>query len=298
MESQHPKNLSMMTEMFSKMPTNTEFFVIRHLDMKGRKVDMPSKLIRSEIHCFFFITSGEALITIGDEPNYFRANECAAIPAGQAFSVRYFDDCTGYMGGFNIEYLNSSNDGKNIIQAFSILRRWSPRKVYFEPDQAKCIEDIFKRLCVESSGRNNKNIIRAYLTTLLTEMEEASQSTEGTSDENRTENEICNKYIELVFESSNHSIPLSHYAEKLNITKDYLHKVIKRFTGKTPLAWISEAVILEAKVLLSRTNMTINEISQEVGFDDPSYFSRIFKKHTDTTPLEYRREQMSQNCQL
>ncbi|KAA6332834.1 HTH-type transcriptional regulator CdhR [termite gut metagenome] len=287
-----------MAGLFGKIPLHTEYFVVRRLDMKGRKVEMPSPPIRAHIHCFFFVTSGEALITIGEESYFFKTSECAVIPAGQVFSVHYFDNCTGYMGGFNTEFLNSNNDGKNLFKSFSALRRWGAHKVLFDEERAKYIGDIFERLFTEHTTRKNKNIIRAYLTTLLTEIEEISRQPDSPANIQQTENGICNKFIELVFEFSDHSIPLSEYAEKLNITKNYLQKIVKRFTDKTPVTWITEAIILEAKVLLCQTDMNMNEISSSVGMMDPSYFSRLFKKQTDMTPQKYREIQKSQNCLL
>ena len=289
---QQQKDPTLMSELFRKISPNTEYFAVRRIQMKGVKVELPTPTIRSGIHCFVFINEGETVITIGEETYCFKENECAVIPAGQAFSIRYFDDCVGYMGGFNDEYLSCNNDGKNILQSFGALRRWGTHKVYFDVEHAKYIKEIFERLDAERAGRNSKNIIRAYLTTLLTEIEEASQVYKD-GNVFHTENNVCNRYVELVFECSKRTISLSEYAGKLNISKDYLTKIVKRITGKTPLAWITEAVILEAKVLLCQTALTMSEIAYELGFDDPSYFSRLFKKQTGFTPQEYKNNKKS-----
>jgi len=293
----HHREPATMADLFSKIPTDAEYFSVRPIQMKGAKVELPAPAIRSNIHCFLFIVEGETVITIGGESYCFKKNECAVIPTGQVFAVRYFDNCIGYMGGFNDEYLNCNHDGKNLLQSFSILRRWGANKVYFDAKYAKYIEDIFKRLEIENTSRKSKNIIKSYLTTLLTEIEEASRvNDEGSTF--RTENNICNRYIELVFQYNKHNISLSEYADKLNISKNYLTKIVKRITGKTPLAWITEAVILEAKVLLCQTIMTMSEIAFEIGIDDPSYFSRLFKKQTSFTPQEYRDSKKSLNSPL
>jgi AraC-like DNA-binding protein len=285
-----------MVDLFSKISLDAEYFSVRRIQMEGRKVELPTPPIRASIHCFVFITGGETLVTIGEETYCFKANECASIPAGQVFSVRYFDNTTGFMGRFNDEFLNSNIDGKNVIGSFSILRRWGTHKVCFDAEHSKYIGDIFERLYVESSSKKNKNIIRAYLTTLLTEIEEIHQPNSDAPIQ--TENDICNKYIELVFKCSKHDVSLSEYAAQLNITQNYLSKIVKRFTGKTPLAWITEAVVLDAKVSLCQTAMTTSEIAFSVGIDDPSYFARLFKKQTGYTPQEYREKKKSQECPL
>lgn len=281
------KDPSVMVRLFSQMPRHNDFFVIKPLDMKGSKVNLPSQAVRSNIHCFFFITGGEALITIGEEPYFFKTNECATIPAGQIFSIRYFDNCTGYMGGFSNEFMDNGFEGRNLLRNFSVLRRWGVHRVLFDGKHAEYIGNLFDRLFAENSDGRNKKIIKAYLASLLTELEEASKQPE--SDLLPIDNYLCNKFIELIFKKCNHSTPLADYADKLNITKGYLHKIVNRFTGKTPLTWIAEAVVMEAKVLLSQTEMTIGEISALLGFEDPSYFSRLFKKHTDFSPIDYRK---------
>lgn len=285
-----------MAELFAGKPEGGGF-VIRRLDMRGRKVDMPSMPAKPVLHCFFFITGGEALIEIGDESYCFKANECAVVPAGHAFSVRWFDNCSGYMGGFGEDFLDSGSDGRNIMQTFSVLRKWGTHKVLFDAEHGGYVESVFERLRTEHEKQGNRNIIRSYLIAMLTEIEEMSLLQRGTADPAQTENELCNRFVEMVFECSDHSLPLSDYAARLNTTRDNLHRIMKQFTDKTPLDWINEAVILEAKVLLGRTAKPVGEIAAEAGFSDPSYFSRLFRKKTGTTPLEYRKSRKSQNMQ-
>jgi AraC-like DNA-binding protein len=62
------------------------------------------------------------------------------------------------------------------------------------------------------------------------------------------------------------------------------------------LAWIDEAVVSEAKALLSHTDLTVNEIAARVGILDPSYFSRFFRKQVGLTPIDFR-EKMKKSHQ-
>lgn len=81
----------------------------------------------------------------------------------------------------------------------------------------------------------------------------------------------------------------SFYAMKLCISEVYLNEAVKKSTGMTPSEWISYTIILDAKRLLRSTTSTVKEIAHELGFEDHAYFSRLFKKNTALTPLEYRR---------
>ncbi len=274
-----------MAELFGNMPHgNADFFVVRRLDMRGVKVEGPPRpVIHSGIHSFFYLTEGEALMNIGGELYLFKTGECASIPAGQTFSVRYFDGCAGYMGGFSTGFI--SDNGVNPMQAYGSLRRWGAHKVMFEGNVRTSVTGIFERLCTEFASGGSPRIIKAYLALLLTEIEEASVLPRDLT----TENNLCNRFIESVFAECDLRIQVSEYAERLGISQDYLQKVLRRFTGKSPVVWVHEAVILQAKALLAGTDMTIGEISAQVGVEDPAYFSRLFKKHTGFTPIQYRR---------
>jgi AraC family transcriptional regulator, transcriptional activator of pobA len=65
---------------------------------------------------------------------------------------------------------------------------------------------------------------------------------------------------------------------------------VKTITGKSPTKWIDDTLVLEAKVLLYQTKLTINEVAAEIGIYDQSYFSRLFKKYEGVTPFEFRKK--------
>ena len=81
---------------------------------------------------------------------------------------------------------------------------------------------------------------------------------------------------------------VSSYAEMLNMNPSCLNEVAKRTTGITAGELIRNRVIDETKKLLYSSSMSGKEIAFELGFDDPAYFSRFFKKYTGTTLKEFR----------
>ncbi len=84
--------------------------------------------------------------------------------------------------------------------------------------------------------------------------------------------------------------PTVHYfAKKLNVTPNYLSDIIKYHTGKSALAGIHDYIIEEAKKLLTSTSLSISEISYNLGFEYPNYFSKLFKQKTSLSPSEYRK---------
>ncbi len=78
------------------------------------------------------------------------------------------------------------------------------------------------------------------------------------------------------------------YASKMAVSEKRLNKATTQVLGKTPKEIIEERVILESKRLLTYTNLSVKEIAVAMGFDEPTYFIRFFRKQTGGTPLEFR----------
>ena len=81
---------------------------------------------------------------------------------------------------------------------------------------------------------------------------------------------------------------LGFYAEKLGVTVDRLNDHVKRATGVTAGHLIRQRLLTEAKRQLVFTAQPIQNIAHELAFSDPSHFARFFRKHTGTTPHEFR----------
>jgi AraC family transcriptional activator of pobA len=77
------------------------------------------------------------------------------------------------------------------------------------------------------------------------------------------------------------------YADKLNITEKHLNRITKNCLNKTSSQLIGERILLEAKRMLMHSKLNVTQISEELGFNESSYFIRFFKKHTEVTPLNF-----------
>jgi AraC family transcriptional activator of pobA len=82
---------------------------------------------------------------------------------------------------------------------------------------------------------------------------------------------------------------VQEYADAQNLHPNYLSNVIKSKTGKAIGTWIMEKTIAEAKSLLQNSSASIKEIAFLLGFSESSHFSNYFKKHTDISPVSFRK---------
>jgi AraC family transcriptional regulator, transcriptional activator of pobA len=83
---------------------------------------------------------------------------------------------------------------------------------------------------------------------------------------------------------------VSFYANKLNVSPKNLSEILKAETGLSAKQNIEDFVMFEAKSLLRQTQMSIKEIVYWLGYEDPSYFTKLFKNKEGFTPLEYRNQ--------
>jgi AraC-like DNA-binding protein len=83
-------------------------------------------------------------------------------------------------------------------------------------------------------------------------------------------------------------IELDKLAEETCVSKDHLIRLFKQATGETPVNYIIRRKLEQAELLLTTTSMSVKNIAAELGYDDTSYFIRVFRKHSNMSPQEYR----------
>lgn len=126
------------------------------------------------------------------------------------------------------------------------------------------------------------SIFYALILEILAEYERTLELDEETSDIKA--NDLSDRFFRLLATNYRTSRSVKFYAEKLNLTPKYLSTAIKRVTGRPILDWIHEAVLIDAKMLLRTTDLTVQEISDQLNFSSPSAFVQFFKKHMGKTP--------------
>ena len=88
-------------------------------------------------------------------------------------------------------------------------------------------------------------------------------------------------------------IDLEALAAETCVSKDHLIRIFKKSTGETPASYITRRKLERAELLLTTTVIPVKNIASELGYDDLSYFIRIFRKHSNMTPQEYRNAHQS-----
>lgn len=148
-------------------------------------------------------------------------------------------------------------------------------------------QSYFRFLYKESNEHSiyQEGIIRSILYALILEISgEYEMQYNLKSGAQIRSDDLSDKFFHLLAVYYKENRTVQFYAEKLNITSKYLTTAIKKATGRPVLEWLHEAVMIEAKMLLKTTGLTVQEISDRLNFSSPSAFVQFFKKHAGTTP--------------
>ncbi len=244
---------------------------------------------RSLTHSCLYITEGSAAMKIGSEQYRIGAGEMLFVPAGQVFSFDEHDQNKGYFCNFHDDMLLGKYGNSELLKEFEFLKVWGNPRIILGEATAQFISHLFNRILEEylEYGLQHLNILQPYLIALLCEVNRVYQPATAGPQTNAAG--ITNRFRELVFQHIRDRHMVSDYAAMLNISPSHLNRSVRTITRKAPTKWIDEAIVLEAKVLLSQSDFPISEVAIQVGFEDQSYFTRLFKRYEGITPTEFRR---------
>jgi AraC-like DNA-binding protein len=101
-------------------------------------------------------------------------------------------------------------------------------------------------------------------------------------------NNVVEEFNDLIRKHYSKERSVSFYAKMLNIHPNHLNALVKKYSGLTAKETIDDYIVMEAKVLLFSSSLTIKEIAYELGFNSPDQFSSFFKKRLKLSPSHYK----------
>lgn len=271
----------------------SQFYIARLQDLnKISKPPIPP--VKSEAHTLILPTSGRLCLRIGSFQIDSEQGCCVIIPAGQVFSYSLDDaenekEGTGFICGFKEDFILEGIGNQELLKSFEYLTIWGNPVVRLEKNAPEYVAQSLERIHTEyqANGLINKLLLQSYLVAALCEINLHYQPL--TRSANKRAVELTNQFREFLHKRFSSLHKVSEYSNLLHVSPNHLNKSVKLITEKSPSTWIRETLVGEAKVLLFQSEYSIQEIATHLGFDDPSYFSRLFKKQEGVSPLEYRR---------
>ena len=147
---------------------------------------------------------------------------------------------------------------------------------------------MFEHL-IEELGRNDRlseNTIVSGISYLLFQLKRLAADSEHNK---RIKPKTAWRFSKLVSDTISENLTVKDYADRLHISVEKLNELCKESYGQNPKKMILEQKITEAKRLLYFTELSVKEIAFKLGFEDSSYFSRVFKQKTKVSPSHLKR---------
>ena len=171
--------------------------------------------------------------------------------------------------------------------------------VHLTDDDVKLCDTYFRLLCdrMKSTFALTPDIVRSLLGTLMLELLSIMRRyLEQSVDEVRQQElnpslhkkRIIDDFMKLVEESDGRIRRVDEFATQLNVTPKYLSTILKEVMNRRPSTYIHLYTLKAIEYRLRFTDMTIQEISNDLNFPNPSFFGKYFKEHAGMTPLGYR----------
>ncbi|MDF9830347.1 helix-turn-helix transcriptional regulator [Parabacteroides sp. PF5-6] len=233
---------------------------------------------------------GELDLVINAQVYHLVAGDLCVVTPHTILQVsRFSDDFQGYTVAFNKEFFNSVNIP-------------SSTSIYLNVKETPCVslnEEEQKELlglCENLKERDRRvdhpfrvEISELLMLALIYEIIAIYQRKKPISHQPYSrKHRLFLEFQKLIALHYKEERTLEFYADKLCITSRYLSSVSKEITGVTAADCITRVIILNARVLLTTTEMTISQIADELNFPNPSFFSKYFRKNTGITPKAYR----------
>lgn len=137
-------------------------------------------------------------------------------------------------------------------------------------------------------------LVQAFSYTIISMMRLFRREEETVAAGNPRSQQLFNKFMALLklYHTSERSV--TFYANRLCLTPNYLSGLIKEYSGRTATEWINDYVILEAKILLNHSDMSIQEVAYRLNFPTQSAFGKYFKQQTGVGPKRYRKDGLAE----
>ena len=206
---------------------------------------------------------------------------------GQMHYWELSDDVDGYVFFHSKEFFDKGSSSLN-LQDFAFYNSFQVSP-YFKLKEKQCIsiQYLMHELMHEYSRTDLFKWQKIHSLIILIYIEISRVNNAFVKTKNQTYLTTLRKFEDAIEEHYKQTKYVKDFALKLNITEKHLNRITKSCIGKTSTQLISERVVLEAKRMLIYSKLNVTQIGEALGYFDPSYFVRFFKKNTGITPHSF-----------
>jgi AraC family transcriptional activator of pobA len=245
---------------------------------------------RHDYHELIWVRDGRGRHLLDGRPFPVRPHTVTVIGRGQVHVFERGEDLHGAVVRFRDEGLGQS--GARRATPEWLLAGQGGRTVVVPPTEAPRLDALIDALAAELQrppDEHSADIQHHLLSTILLWIErwyDASRTERREADD--AEVQLHRRFTRRLEEDFARHHDAAHYADALGVPAAALSRALAHVTGRATKDLITDRVMLEAARLLRFTDLAVSEVSHRVGFADPLYFSRAFKRRHAESPHAYR----------
>jgi len=259
------------------------------ISVRGRPHQWQIPAHRHEgLHQLQLLERGGALATIDGVPHRLQAPAALLLAAGSVHGFTYDPDSAGHQVTVPSALLQQLLAGAPAL-AQRLAQSFVLAGDALASDAVEAV-DLFLQLGREFQGARSGRSEALRAQVLLLALWFLRHAGEPAADEHRqaVRDTLVQRFRALLELHYRRHRPVSYYALALQVSPDHLSRACRAVAGLSALDLVQDRVLLEARRLLAYTPATVADIAQELGYEDPGYFSRFFTRRAGTSPSAYR----------
>jgi AraC family transcriptional activator of pobA len=245
---------------------------------------------RHDFYQIFWITRGKRSLTIDFDHFPVAAPSLVFVPPGAVHTFGTLEFTRGYMLSFQQDFLEAQGHSIDLFQdcpAFDPAHFRAVLQVL--PASEERVNSYFGQIFAEFNAKQQRHqtATAALLRLLFVEIGRALISC-GDSNSFQKYSPLTARFLRRLNSRPYQIASASEVSKFLGVSRSWLNQLVRKETGKNLTHHLQARLVLESKRLLAHSDLNISEIAYQLGFEDASYFTRLFKQIARTSPREFR----------
>ena len=289
-----------------ELPKSEEDIAFHVYEVKGKVIqnlEYPHKTEQPHRHAYYEIcifVNGAGSHMIDFKTFDIKSGSVHFLTPGQVHLISREENYHGFLVVFSREFYSLGIQDEDLLMTLPFFNNNTSEPILnLDEEEFAELHDIIDHLRKDykRDSEIREDVLRSYLHIFLLKCRYFfNQKYVDINTINDPAYMKLNKFRKLVEQHFREIHLVKEYADLLHESPAHLNKVVKSITGENASEFIIKRIVLEAKRLLIYTDLSNKEISFKMNYDDPSYFSRLFRKKVGSSPSEFR-TQMKQKYQ-
>ncbi|MFJ7314025.1 helix-turn-helix domain-containing protein [Pseudomonas sp. NPDC098747] len=232
-----------------------------------------------------FVFKGQAELEIEGQRTQLETPAIQVLPPLSVHGFRFSEDVEGFIVTLATPLIHHLQ-----AQLGDAVHALAQAHSYSAGNDGDYLNSLFSALQAEYNGHQpaREMLMHALVSVIMVWVSRQAIVRHKASQRPQRQREYLNGFIQLVEETYRQHVKVEDLAHRLGISVSHLNGTCRELAGQPALQIMHERQLLEAKRLLTYTSMTIYEMSELLGFSDPTNFTRLFRRRVGISPKAFR----------